>query len=66
MQMVFGGQENEHDLHRIGLTFDFLLDYLRDVGFASVEHVESFDMFPDVSNKVFAGHPISLNLIVTK
>lgn len=66
MQMVFGGQINEHDVHRIGLTFDFLLDFLRDVGFASVEHVESFDMFPDVSNKVFAGHPISLNLVVTK
>jgi protein O-GlcNAc transferase len=66
MQMAFGGQENEHDLHRIGLTFDFMLDYLKDVGFSSVEHVESFGLFPDASEKIFSGHRISLNLIVTK
>lgn len=66
MQMAFGGQDTEHDLHRIGLTFDFMLDYLRDVGFSSVEHVESFGLFPDASEKIFSGHRISLNLIVTK
>lgn len=66
MQMAFGGQDNEHDLHRIGLTFDFMLDYLRDVGFSSVEHVESFGLFSDASEKIFSGHRISLNLIVTK
>lgn len=66
MQMIFGGQETPHDLHRIGLNFDFLLDYLRDVGFSSVEHVESFGLFADASEKIFSGHRISLNLIVTK
>ena len=66
MRMMFGGQLDEHDFHRIGLNFDFLCDYLRDVGFLSVEHVESFGMFEDTSEIRMHGHLVSLNLIVTK
>lgn len=66
MRMMFGGQVDEHDLHRIGLNFDFLADYLSDVGFSSLEHVESFGLFDDTSEMVVAGHRISLNLIVIK
>ena len=46
--------------------FEFLVDFLRDVGFESVEHVESFGMFADDSDIKFLGHRISLNLVVTK
>lgn len=66
MRMMYGGQETAHDLHRIGLNFDFLVDYLKDVGFSSLEHVESFGLFDDTSELMVAGHRISLNLIVTK
>lgn len=66
MRMMFGGQMDEHDFHRIGLNFDFLCDYLRDVGFSSVEHVESFGMFTDTSEVRMQGHLVSLNLIVVK
>jgi len=66
MRMMFGGQIDEHDLHRIGLNFDFLTDYLSDVGFSSLEHVETFGLFEDTSEMVVAGHRISLNLIVIK
>ncbi|MBK8118892.1 MAG: methyltransferase domain-containing protein [Sulfuritalea sp.] len=66
MRMMFGGQTTPHDFHQIGYCFDFLVDYLRDVGFAGVEHVESFGLFNDTSEFVFAGQRISLNLIVTK
>ena len=66
MRMVFGAQTTPSDFHRIGFTFEFLVDYLRDVGFDSVEHVESFGLFRDASDMVYAGHRISLNLIVTK
>lgn len=66
MRMMFGGQVDEHDFHRIGLNFDFLCAYLRDVGFLSVEHVESFGLFEDTSGARVHGHLISLNLIVTK
>lgn len=66
MRMVFGGQTTPHDFHRIGFTFEFLVDYLRDVGFDSIEHVETFGLFQDTSDMVYAGQRISLNLIVTK
>lgn len=66
MRMMFGGQTTPHDFHQIGYCFDFLVDYLREVGFAGVEHVESFGLFNDTSEFAFAGQRISLNLIVTK
>ncbi|MDP3514123.1 MAG: hypothetical protein Q8S20_15400 [Sulfuritalea sp.] len=66
MRMLFGAQTTPSDFHQIGFTFEFLVDYLRDVGFESVEHVESFGLFNDMSDFVFAGQLISLNLIVTK
>lgn len=66
MQMIFGGQEIPHDRHCIGLNFDFMVDYLTDVGFSSVEHVEAFGLFNDASEALVADHRISLNLVVTK
>lgn len=66
MRMMFGAQMDEFDFHKIGLNFDFMEDYLRDVGFATVEHVESFGLFDDSSELRVEGHLISLNLIVTK
>lgn len=66
MRMMFGGQVDEFDFHKIGLNFDFLMDYLRGTGFARVEHVESFGLFDDTSNMTVFGHPISLNLIAVK
>lgn len=66
MRMMFGAQMDEFDFHKIGLNFDFMEDYLRDVGFATVEHVESFGLFDDCSELRVEGHLISLNLIVTK
>lgn len=66
MRMIFGGQMDEFDFHRIGLNFDFIIDYLRDVGFANVEHVESFGLFNDASDFELFGQRISLNLIAVK
>jgi predicted SAM-dependent methyltransferase len=66
MRMMFGGQVDEHDFHRIGLNFDFMCHYLRDAGFSSIEHVESLGMFEDASTIQMHGHLVSLNLIVTK
>jgi protein O-GlcNAc transferase len=66
MRMMFGGQTTPHDFHQIGYCFEFLVDYLREVGFESVEHVESLGLFNDTSEFVFSGHRISLNLVVTK
>ena len=66
MRLMFGGQVDEHDFHRIGLNYDFLTDYLLDVGFASIEHVEALGMFADTSETRMLGHMVSLNLIATK
>lgn len=66
MRTMLGMQEKDHDLNRIGLSFDFLLDYLADVGFESVEHVESFGFFGDADVLTVCGRNVSLNLIVTK
>jgi len=66
MRMMFGGQMDEFDYHKIGLNLDLMTDYLRDVGFASVQHVESLGLFDDASERRVDGHLISLNLIATK
>ncbi|MDO8310707.1 MAG: methyltransferase domain-containing protein, partial [Sideroxyarcus sp.] len=66
MRMMFGGQLDEFDFHQIGLNFDFMLDYLQEAGFSSVEHVESFGLFDDSSSYRPGGHLISLNLIAVK
>ncbi len=66
MRMMFGEQAAQNDFHSIGFTFDFLVDYLAAIEFASVEHVESFGLFDDDSERVCAGRRVSLNLVVTK
>ncbi|MBK6906769.1 MAG: tetratricopeptide repeat protein [Rhodocyclaceae bacterium] len=66
MQMLFGGQVDEYDFHKIGLNYDLLSAYLRDVGFRTIEHVETFDLFHDTSETRFDGQLVSLNLIATK
>lgn len=66
MRMIFGAQCDEFDFHRIGLSYGFLDDYLRDAGFSSCEHVQSFGLFHDTSEVRFDGHLVSLNLIARK
>jgi predicted O-linked N-acetylglucosamine transferase (SPINDLY family)/predicted SAM-dependent methyltransferase len=66
MRMMFGGQDDESDCHKIGLYQDLMTDYLRDVGFASVQHVESFGLFDDKSEVREGEQLLSLNLIATK
>lgn len=66
MRMLFGAQVDEFDFHRIGLTYGFLDDYLRDAGFSSWERVETFGLFNDTSELRFDGLLVSLNLVVRK
>lgn len=66
MRIMFGGQTTPHDFHYFGFCFDFLVDMLRDAGFQSFEHVESFGLFQDCSDLSYAGHKISLNLIASR
>lgn len=66
MRMLFGGQTDEFDFHKIGLNFENLSDYLLQTGFESVERVESFGIFDDTSDYAPYGGRISLNVIAVK
>jgi predicted SAM-dependent methyltransferase len=62
MRMMFGGQMDAHDWHRVGLTWDILGDYLARAGFAAVTRVAEHGIFDDASGLRFAGELISLNV----
>lgn len=66
MRLMFGKQETEHDFHKVGLTYDFLANCAGDVGFSEIEHVESFGLFDDGSERRFDDILVSLNLVIKK
>jgi predicted SAM-dependent methyltransferase len=61
MKMMFGGQLDEHDFHRVGLTYEFVGIMLKEAGFAKWQRVERFDLFQDLSQSTLRGQPISIN-----
>jgi len=62
MRMIFGGQTHAHDHHRVGLNQDFMAAYLSRAGFVNLQRVSRHGLFPDTSETVVLGTPISLNL----
>jgi predicted SAM-dependent methyltransferase len=66
MRMMFGGRTTEHDVHHVGLNFEFLHQFLRDVGFRDIRRVKGFGLFSDASTLVFGTVPISLNVEARK
>ena len=66
MAMTFGGQTDPHDFHYVGLTFEFLHDFLLKAGFSRIERVKEFGLFHDTSVFKYADTPISLNVIAYK
>lgn len=66
MRIIFGGQINEHDVHKVGFDFETLVLYLEEVGFQEYERVHEFGLFNDCSSLRLMDTLISLNVIVTK
>ncbi len=66
MAYVFGGQEDPHDFHKIGLTEEFLGQYLNSAGFSHLERVDEFGLFDDTSSVKLGSYYLSLNMIATK
>jgi predicted SAM-dependent methyltransferase len=66
MRIMFGGQTNEHDVHKVGFDCDILALYLEEVGFSEYERVQEFGLFNDCSSMHILDTLISLNVIVTK
>ncbi|OFX08705.1 MAG: hypothetical protein A2516_04395 [Alphaproteobacteria bacterium RIFOXYD12_FULL_60_8] len=66
MQLMFGGHDDAHDVHYVGLNQEILSSFLTDAGFTRINRLEDFGLFDDTSTLRLAGHPISLNLLAEK
>ena len=66
MRMVFGGHIDAHDYHLVGLNQEFLAGFLAAAGFEQLQRVPRHGLFSDTSDMVFAGTPISLNMLARK
>ena len=66
MRMMFGGQLDPADYHKVGLTDEFLAQYLAASGFSDIRRVESFGLFEDSSTIVFKDRSVSVNLTARK
>lgn len=62
VRMMFGGQIDEHDFHKIGFTWDFARHYLGRAGFKTLRRVREFGVFDDASSQKVGGVLISLNV----
>ena len=66
MRIMFGGQTNIYDVHKVGLDFEVLALYLEEAGFQEYEQVSEFNLFNDCSSLRILNTLISLNVIVKK
>ncbi|MFN0011593.1 MAG: class I SAM-dependent methyltransferase [Phycisphaerales bacterium] len=66
MQVIYGGQKDAFDYHKVGYSFDLLCSFLREAGFRQGQRVADFNIFDDTSRITFAGKPFSLNVNVIK
>ena len=66
MRMMFGGQIDAYDFHKVGLTWEFLTQFLGQAGFTDATRVQEFGLFQDCTAIVFAGQHISLNVVATQ
>lgn len=66
MRIMFGGQSNQYDVHKVGFDFDSLCWYLQRVGFQDCETVPEFGLFDDCSSMRILDTLISLNVVATK
>jgi len=66
MRMIFGGQTDEYDYHKVGLNFEFLCSFLKKAGFTGIQKVDEFRIFHDTSSYEPYGTLISLNVLAHK
>jgi len=66
MRMIYGGQMDSYDFHKVGLSFELFGSYLHRAGFKRIKRVDQFGLFKDCSTIVFATVCISLNIEATK
>ena len=65
MRIIYGGQTDDYDFHKVGFTLDFMGHFLHQQGFSDIRRVAAHDLFADTSRLVLFGQPISLNVVAT-
>lgn len=63
MRVLYGGQTDAYDMHKVGFDENILAAYLAHAGFCNLTRVPDFGMFVDSSTMVIKGMPISLNIV---
>lgn len=70
MNMIYGGQTDNHDFHHSGYWPNILFSTLVNAGFKRYERVEFFNIFNDTSSMTLStlngAIPVSLNVIAYK
>lgn len=66
MRIIFGGQTNVYDIHKVGFDFEILAGYLEVAGFQEYNQVSEFQLFDDCSSMRILDTLISLNIIAKK
>lgn len=66
MRMMFGGQMNPYDYHKVGLTLEIFGSLLWQAGFREIRQVRAWDLFDDTTRLAVEGVPISLNIEAQK
>lgn len=64
--IMYGGQTNAYDVHKVGFDFDILKLCLEGVGFQECQPVLEFNLFNDCSNLRILDTLISLNVVARK
>lgn len=65
-RMIMGGQIDDYDFHKTAFSFELLGGMLHQTGFENIRRVPSFNLFKDMSETMFAGVNISLNVMALK
>ncbi len=66
VRIMFGGHVDAHDYHQMGFDLELLGHFLRAAGFVEIERVADLGLFDDTSRMVYAGVPISLNVVARR
>jgi hypothetical protein len=66
LRMVYGGQIDAFDYHKLGFSWDSLSWHLRQFGFRDIRRVDEFGIFDDTSSLRIGGQLISLSVEARK
>ncbi|MGD9690924.1 MAG: methyltransferase domain-containing protein [Phycisphaerales bacterium] len=66
IMMIYGGQIDPFDFHKVGFTWPILQETLEIVGFRNIRKVDEFHLFDDITSMMYEGRRVSLNVQAQK